>query len=104
MKGKRPPMLVAEVSPSVEEAPGIIDADATLTLPQHPLVPTEALSLWESARSLLDSPNIRRIEVWAAPEYMSHSTTVGFLLHLGELGRKAGKVVRVRTAADPAAR
>jgi hypothetical protein len=97
-------MLVADVSRIVEEAPALIDADATLTLPQRPLLPGEALSLWERARSLLDPPDVHLLDVWAAPEYMSHSTTVGFLLHLGELGRKAGKVVRVRTPADPAAK
>jgi hypothetical protein len=93
-------MLVADVSRIVEEAPGIIRADATLTLPQRPLLPTEVLSLWEQARSLLEPPDVHLIDVWATAEYQSHSTTVGFLLHLGELSRKAGKVVRVRTGAD----
>jgi hypothetical protein len=96
-------MLVADVSPSLEEVPAIVEADAMLTLPERPLVPTDALSLWESARALLDAPDVHRIDVWAAPDYMSHSTTVGFLLHLGALGRQAGKVVRVRTSTDAAA-
>jgi hypothetical protein len=90
-------MLVAD-APRVEEALSIIDAEGSFTLPQHPLVPMEALSLWENVRSLLDSPDVRRIDVWAARRYMEHGTTVGFLLHLGEVGRKGGKVVRVRTA------
>jgi hypothetical protein len=89
-------MLIAKAFPRVEESPSILDADVTLTLPQHPLVLMEALSLWEDIRSLLDPPGIRRIDVWAAHGYMEHSTTVGFLLHLGEVCRKEGKVVRVR--------
>jgi len=90
-------MLVAEVLPKVEDALATIEADATFNLPQHPLVPREAVSLWEDVRSLLDAPEIRRIDVWVAHEYMEHFTTVGFLLHLGEVARKVGKVVRVRT-------
>ena len=90
-------MLVAEVLPKVEDALATIDADATFNLPQHPLMPREAVSLWEDVRSLLDAPEIRRIDVWVAHEYMEHFTTVGFLLHLGEVARKVGKVVRVRT-------
>jgi hypothetical protein len=90
-------MLLAKAFPRVEESPSILDPDVTFTLPQHPLVLTEALSLWEDIRSLLD-PGIRRIDVWAAPGYMEHSTTVGLLLHIGEVCRKEGKVVRVRPA------
>jgi hypothetical protein len=90
-------MLVAEVLPKVEDALATIEADATFNLPQHPLMPREAVSLWEDVRSLLDAPEIRRIDVWVAHEYMEHFTTVGFLLHLGEVARKVGKVVRVRT-------
>jgi hypothetical protein len=95
-------MLIAE-APRLEEALVILDADATFTLPQHPLEPTETLSLWEDVKPLLDSPEVGRIDVWAVRGYMEHSTTVGFLLHLGEVGRREGKVVRVRTysASEP---
>jgi hypothetical protein len=96
-------MLVAEILPKVEDPLATIDADATFDLPQHPLLPREALSLWEDVRALLDAPEIRRIDVWVAHGYMEHFTTVGFLLHLGEVARKLGKVVRVctRSAGQP---
>jgi hypothetical protein len=96
-------MLVAEVPTRVEDALATIDADATFHLPQRPLVPREAVSLWEDVRALLDAPDIRRIDVWVAHGYTEHSTTVGFLLHLGEVARKLGKVVRVctRSVGDP---
>jgi hypothetical protein len=96
-------MLVAEVLPRAEDALATIDADATFNLPQHPLVPREAVELWEDVRALLDAPDIRRIDVWVAHGYMEHFTTVGFLLHLGEVARNVGKVVRVctRSAGEP---
>jgi hypothetical protein len=90
-------MIAAELLPRAEDALAAIDADATFNLPHRPLVPREAVALWEDVRALLDAPDIRRIDVWVAHGYMEHFTTVGFLLHLGEVARKAGKVVRVRT-------
>ncbi len=95
-------MLADEVLPRAD-ALAAIDADATFNLPQHPLVPREAVSLWEDVRALLDAPDIRRIDVWVAHGYMEHFTTVGFLLHLGEVARNVGKVVRVctRSAGEP---
>jgi hypothetical protein len=95
-------VLIAE-APRLEEALVVFDADVTFTLPQHPLVPTEALSLWEDVKALLDAPEVGQIDVRAVHGYMEHGTTVGFLLHLGEMARREGKVVRVRTqsASDP---
>jgi len=96
-------MLVAEVHPRAEDALATSDADATFDLPEHPLLPREAVSLWEDLRALLDAPEIRRIDVRVAHGYMEHFTTVGFLLHLGEVARNVGKVVRVcaRSAGQP---
>jgi hypothetical protein len=82
-------MLLAKAFPRVEESPSILDADVTFTLPQHPLVLMEALSLWEDIRPLLDPPASvgsmcgRHMGTWSTPRPLG-----SFSISARSVGRK----------------